>query len=135
MLHWKPGTCVEVLQDELHKAVEYTWKYLPLGQESYRKMWYKLHTGPNSSKWSNVLLLCELVFSLPFSTSRVEQMFSLLKAIKPKCRANLQTCSLNDLLEIYIHGPPLASFNANTAVELWWKEWSTMCRVSQKPCK
>ena len=62
-------------------------------------------------------------------------MFSLLKTIKPKCRANLQTSSLNDLLEIYIHGPPLASFNADAAVELWWKECSTTRRVSQKPRK
>ena len=62
-------------------------------------------------------------------------MFSLLKTIKPKFRANLQTCSLYDLLEIYIHGPPLASFNADAAVELWWKECSTTRRVSQKPRK
>ena len=129
------GLCVDVLQDQVHEAVEFTWKYLPLGQESYRKILYQLHTCPNSSSWSNVLMLCELVFSLPFSTSCVEQMFSVLKTIKAKCRANLQTCSLNDLLEIYIRGPPLTSFNANATVELWWKECSTTRRVSQKPCK
>ena len=129
------GLCVDVLQDEVHEAVEFARKYLQLSQESYRKIWYKLHTCLNSSRWSNLLMVCELVFSLPFSTSRTEQMFSLLKTIKPKCRANLQTCSLNDLLEIYIHGPPLASFNADAAVELWWKECSTTRRVSQKPHK
>ena len=80
-------------------------------------------------------MLCELVFSLPFLTSHMEQWYSLLETIKPKCRANLQTCSLNDLLEIYIHGPPLTSFNANATVELWWKECSMTRRVSQKPCK
>ena len=34
-----------------------------------------------------------------------------------------------------MHVPPLASFNANAAVELSWKECSTAHRVSQKPRK
>ena len=29
------GLYVDVLQDEVHDAVEFAWKYLPLGQESY----------------------------------------------------------------------------------------------------
>ena len=75
------GINLEGIQDELHEIVEYARRYLSLGQEGYRKIWYKLHTCPNSSSWSNVLLVCQLLFSLPFVTSRVEQMFSLLKVM------------------------------------------------------
>ena len=57
------GLCVDVLQDEVHEAIEFAWRYLPLGQESFRKIWCKMHTCPNSSSWSNLLMLCELVFS------------------------------------------------------------------------
>ena len=37
------GLCVDILQDEVHEAVEFARKYLPLGQESYSKIWYKPH--------------------------------------------------------------------------------------------
>ena len=62
-------------------------------------------------KWPNVLLLCEFVFSLPFTTSRVEQIFSMLKTIKTKRRASLHTSTLGDLLEINLEGPPLSDFS------------------------
>lgn len=58
--------------------------YLTIGTESYRKTWYKLHTCPDAHKYANVLLLCEFTFNLPFTTSHVEQMFSMLKTVKTK---------------------------------------------------
>ena len=47
--------------------------------EQYHKVWYKLYISPDATKWSNVLVFCELCFSLPFSNSSVERMFSALK--------------------------------------------------------
>ena len=76
------GMCVASLQDEVEDVVSYARKYIPVGSENYRKIWYKLHTS--SSRWPNILMLCELLFSLPISTSHVEQLFSLLKVIKDK---------------------------------------------------
>ena len=96
------GVCIATIQDELEEAVEYARNYLPIGTESYRKIWYKLHTCPDSSKWSNLLQLCKLVFSLPFTTSRVEQIFSKLKVIKTSRRTCLHNTTLCDLLEINI---------------------------------
>jgi hypothetical protein len=78
-----------------------------------------------------VLLLSDLVFSLPISTSRVEQLFSLLKVIK----TNILNSTLHDLLEINVEGPSLSSFNADAAVELWWKDCCTSRRVNQNPQK
>ena len=84
------------VQGEIEEAVEYARTYLSLAAESYRQIWYKLHTCPNSGRWPNILLLCELVFSLPFTTCHVEQMFSLLRVVKTKCRTNLQTSTLQN---------------------------------------
>lgn len=74
--------CMASIHGDIQEAVEYARRCLPIAKESYRKIWYKLHTCPDSSKWSNLLQLSELVLSLPFTTSRVEQIFSL-KLSKP----------------------------------------------------
>ena len=123
------------VQDAIEEAVDYARTYLSLVTQSYRRIWYKLHTCPNSGRWPNILLLCELVFSLPFTTCRVEQMFSLLRVVKTKCRTNLQTSILHDLVEISIEGPPLSDFNADAAIKLWWSNCFGGCRVKQKERK
>ena len=129
------GVCISAIQDELEEAVEYARRYLAIGTESYRNIWYKLHTCPSANKWPNLLLLCELIFSLPFTTSHVEQMFSMLKIIKTKRRTGLHTATLCDLMELNIEGPSLSDFSADPAVDLWWKECCTTRRVNQNPRK
>lgn len=42
------GMCVASIQDEVEDGVSYAQKYLQIG---YRKIWYKLHTSPDSSRW------------------------------------------------------------------------------------
>ena len=124
-----------MLQDEVEEVVGYVRQYLPIDTESYRKIRYKLHTCPDSRRWPNILLVCELVFSIPFSTSRVEQLFSQLKIIKTKRRANLHTSTLCDLLKISVVGPFFSSFDANAAIDYWWKDSCTTCRLNQNPTK
>ena len=58
-------------------------------------------------------------------------MFSLLRVVKTKCRTNLQTSTLHDLLEISIEGPPLSDFNADAALKLWWSSCFGGRRVNQ----
>ena len=68
------------LQDQLEEIVMYARKYLNCEGESYQWVWYKLCTSPSEeSKWPSILQLSQLVFSLPFSNSHVEQLFSTLK--------------------------------------------------------
>ena len=112
------GVCIATIQDELEEAVEYARRSLAIGSDSYKRVWYKLHVCPDAHKWPNLLLLCELIFSLPFTTSCVEQMFSLLIIIMTKGRTSLHTSTLSDLLEINLEGPLLSSFSSGTAVEL-----------------
>ncbi len=123
------------LRDETEDMVEYARKYLSLDQEGYRKIWYKLHVCPNASRWQNVLLLCELGFSLPFSNGRVERIFSSLKLIKTDRRTRLQSSTLSDLLEILVQGPSLQNFSPKQAVDLWWSDCKTTRRINQGPRK
>lgn len=129
------GMCVATIYDELEEVMLYARKFLPIGTEAYSRIWYKLHVCPDARKWPNILLMCELSFSLPCATSRVEQIFSKLKIVKTKRRTNLNTTTLNDLLEVNVEGPSLASFKPDNAVDLWWKDCNTTRRVDQHPRK
>jgi len=60
------GFSVKAIQ--LEEVVAYARRYLPICTESYKKIWYKLHTCPDAGKWPHTL--CQSIFSLPFSTSR-----------------------------------------------------------------
>ena len=101
--------CIASIQDELEEVVDYARKYLPLSALGYRKVWFKLHTCPDAAKWPNVLLLSELLFSLPVTTSRVEQAFSRLKNVKTKLRSSLDISTLHDLPYFLDQTPPLNS--------------------------
>ena len=58
-----------------------------------------------------------------------------MKFVKNSRRANLENDTLNDLLEIYIEGPPLSSFGPDVAIELWWSDCCTTRRLNQPPRK
>ena len=68
--------------DEMEGIVEYARVNLRIGCDSYKKIWYRLKPSPNSVKWPNIFLITELLFSLPFSTAKVERFFSVLKIMK-----------------------------------------------------
>ena len=126
---------LSVLLDELEDTVDYARRYLSIESTKYRKVWYLLHVCPDAEKWPSVLALCELVFSLPFSNGRVEQIFSSLKVIKTNNQTSLKTTTLDDLLEICIEGPVLSRFSADSAIDLWWRDYSTTRRTKQKKRK
>ena len=115
------------INDELEEMFCFATNYVDVLTEDYKKIWYKLFTAHDSQKWCNVLLMSELLFSLPFANSKVEQALSTLNLIKTECRPALTSTILDDLMEINVEGPPTNHFNANNAVELWW----TNC--AQKP--
>ena len=112
------GVVLAAIQDEIEERVDYARKYLDIYKLDYREAWYKLLSCPDAQKWSNVPSLCEVAFSLPFSNGRVEQFFSSMKVIKTDRRTNLQADTLNDLMEIYVEGPPFTSYSADRAVKL-----------------
>ena len=77
----------------------------------------------------------KLLFSLPFSTAKVERLFSMLKIMKTEKRTALSITSVNDLMEINTKGPSLGNFNAEAAVSLWWNDCATTRRINQHPRK
>ena len=97
--------------------------------EAYHKVWYKLHVSPDSSRWTNVLILTELCFSLPFSNGSVERVFSTTKLIKTDRRTRLHRDTLSDIMEIKVEGPSLNAFSPKQAVEAWWRD----CKTSRRP--
>ena len=76
--------------------------------------------APNSSEWSNILILATLLFSLPASNGTVERVFSQLNCIKTKKRAALSSNSLDDLLTISVRKRKVSDFSPDRAVQLWW---------------
>lgn len=128
------GMSVFSLQDELEEVVDFYRQYLVDTQgEDYRKVWYKLFTAPDARKWPNIILLSELLFSLPFVNSEVERAFSTMKVIKTDRRNCLHTATLDNLLEINLEGPPAENFSAEHAVKLWWEDCTR--RPNQAPRK
>jgi len=117
------------LQDEMEDVIIYARAYLSIESTDYRKVWYNLFICPNSSEWPNVLELCQLAFSLPFSNARVEQIFSSLKYLKTVKRNSLNISTLDDLIEIYVEGPSLDNFCADHAIDLWLED----CPSSRRP--
>ena len=75
--------------DEIQDIVDYARTYLQIGCDSYKKVWYQLCSSPDAVKWTNILLVSNLLFSLPFSTAKVERFFSTLKIIKNERRTKL----------------------------------------------
>ncbi len=58
-------------------------------------------------KWSNVRLVAELIFFLPFTNSKVERTFSTMKVVKTDRRTSLNTDTVDDL---NVEGPSLDTF-------------------------
>ncbi|XP_064404677.1 zinc finger protein 862-like isoform X1 [Halichondria panicea] len=94
------GVRILELQDEITEVLEYSRQYLSIETDGYKSVWYKLHVCPDAVRWENVILLCELCFSLLFSNGCIERMFSALKLVKTDRRTQLSHQMLTDILEI-----------------------------------
>ena len=58
-----------------------------------------------------------------------------MKSLKTDRRTNMNSDILNDIMEIYVEGPPLSSFSPDNAIQLWWNDCATSRRVNQQPRK
>lgn len=123
---------LEQLGDEIEEVIEYAAMYLRIDSGCYRKIWYQLFTSDDCNSWKNVLLVAELLFTLPFSTAKVERTFSNLKAIKSERRSKLNCSTLHDLLEVNTEGPNFENFSAESAVDLWWNDSSRRASYSRQ---
>ena len=86
------------IKAEFRKMLEYAVQYIALSRFDYQSVWWRLFNAPNSAEWSNVLILANLLLSLPASNGKLERAFSLLGIIKTDRRSRLTNESLDDLL-------------------------------------
>ena len=69
------GADLTSILDDVEDIVEYARKYLRISSDSYTKIWQLLWSSPDSLKWPNIILISELLLSLPFYTAKVEHNY------------------------------------------------------------
>ena len=111
-----------LLQQEWEDIVYYAKQYINLVKDPYPVVWWKLFNSPDANKWTNILTLVELTFTIPLSNGHVERCFSQLKITKTNRRVGLGEDRLDQILRIRIEGPPLEEWDATKAVGLWWTD-------------
>ena len=122
-----------LLQQEWDDIVDYGKMYLNL-TENYRKVWWKLFNNSDSVRWSNILALIELLFTIPVSNGHLERCFSQMKILKTDKRSSLNEQRLDNLLRIQLEGPSPNQWDAKGAVQLWWNDKTRRTdRSSRRP--
>ena len=115
------GADLDELPQEFREVLLYATQFISLSSITYQAVWWRLFHAPNASEWSNVLILAQLIFSLPVSNGKLERIFSTLKVIKVDKRASLGNSTLDDLLVLNADKIPLQDFNPDPSIDLWWK--------------
>ena len=116
------GRCYSLVQDEWDDMVDYGRRFLNLVQDDYKINWWKLFNAVDANKWTNVLTVIELLFCLPLSNGHLERFFSQIKLIKNNRRTCLRENTLDQLIRIYVEGPPLSEWDASCALDLWFQD-------------
>jgi len=65
------------LLEQWHSLLDYSKRYLNPSRSPYLRVWRRIFDSDRRSDWSMVLLLIELLFSIPISNAKVERLFSL----------------------------------------------------------
>ena len=101
--------------------LEYAKLFLYLVADGYESISWKLLNAADAEKWSNILVLIELLSFAYLLQMDVEHVFFTLTVIKTGRRNRLSENSYDDLVRIAVDGRPLAQWNEKPAVDLWWK--------------
>ena len=121
------------IKEEFKSVLQYAVQYISLSTMDYHTVWWRIFNGPTASEWSSVLILVELLFSLPASNGKLECAFSQMNVIKTNKRSSLTNKSLDDLLLLATDGAPLKEFCPDAAIDLWWTD--KLCRPNQRKRK
>ena len=71
----------DVMKSEFTDMIGYAVEFISLSALDYHSVWWRLFHALNSADWSNLLVLAELLFSLPASNGKLERVFSVLGTI------------------------------------------------------
>ena len=114
-----PNTCDLEILDEWHDMVSHTINFLQSSKANYKKTWRLLFDSSYSTKWKNILLLIQLLFSVPICNAKLERLFSKLRRTKNDERCSIGEERLTNVLRIVEEGPPLASYDSTPVVQMW----------------
>lgn len=107
------------LLEQWHSVIEYTTRYLSPSTTPYLRVdGYLIQVGAKV-RACMVLLLAELLFSIPISNAKVERLFSLMNRIKTDSRATLGESTLNSLVRISMECPKFEEYDPTSAIHLW----------------
>ena len=67
----------------------------------------------------SILLLMDLIMSIPASSAENERGFSVMKMTKNVFRASLNTCNLQDRIAICLLTPDVPEYDPSDAVDHW----------------
>ena len=116
----KAGADLSEMRSEFEAMISYATQFISLATMEYQSVWWHLFHAPNKSEWSNVLILANLLFSLPVSNGKLERTFSQVNLIKSTKRSSLSTDALSDLLVVNADKSSLKEFSPDSAIDLWW---------------
>ena len=119
--------------EDIKVEIEYAVQYVAVSSLDYHSVWWILFHASSADEWSNVLVLAELLFSLPASNGKLEWVFSTLGTIKVDKRSRLSNQALDDMLLIKNNDIPLVKFSPDPCIDLWWQ--AKVRRPSQKKRK
>ena len=114
-----PSTCALEILEEWHDIVTHTINFLQSKKTNYKKTWRLLFDLSYSSKWKNILLVIQLLFSVPICNAKLERLFSKVKRTKNDERCSISEERLTNVLRIQEEGPPLDSFDSAPVVQMW----------------
>ena len=69
------GADIGEIHSEFEAVMQYATMYISLSTFDYRAVWWRLFHAPCASEWVNILILAELLLSLPASNGNLERVF------------------------------------------------------------
>ena len=90
-------------------------------------------TFGTSDNFKNILVLMDLVATLPASSTIAEEGFSIMKQTKNDWRSRLLSDKMTEIMRVKIPSPSINEFDPLSAIHLWNSSSTRGRRVNQQP--
>ncbi|CAG8763906.1 34367_t:CDS:2, partial [Racocetra persica] len=125
------GTSKKTTEHDYQKIIDadnlsQEWQIIRSILSNYRNLhitdaWYNILRDNQDFTliYPNIYIIISIVLCLPLSNAYVECVFSKQNLIKTKLRNRMNSDTLNDILMIFLNGPPYNEFNYEHAYQFW----------------
>lgn len=83
-----------------------------------RSDWVLIHRK-YENKFSNIIAVIDLIFTLSPSSAEAERVFSQLKCLKTNLRSRLNQTTLKHAFSIKLHSKTIVNYDPNPAIHYW----------------